>query len=398
MKLLLVLEGRFSRSPDGVVWSGAAFPYSFWTRYLEVFEEVVVAARVQPGKPSEGAVRSDGPGVTFFPVPYYVGPWEYLKGRLAVRDSIRTVLDSPGAVIMRVASQLANVAWPYLNGTGRPYGLEVVGDPWDVFAPGVVGHPLRPLLRQYFRWQLRRQCARAAAVAYVTQATLQERYPAKRGRTATYSSVSLSLPSEPATLRRHGNPEWRVVFVGSLEQTYKGPDVLLRALRVCRDYGLPVTLRLVGDGRHRDQMLRLACDLGIENRVKFVGTLPAGAVLGELRAADLFVLPSRTEGLPRALIEAMAHGLPCIATSVGGIPELLPPEDLVAPGDVQGLARQIVSTLSDPPRRQRMAERNRCRAADFTENVLAPRRREFYGYVGQVTEEWLAAGRAGYPQ
>jgi glycosyltransferase involved in cell wall biosynthesis len=349
-------------------------------------------------------------------IPYYVGPWQYLAMRRSTQRAIQGALETPGAVIMRVASELANLAWPMLTRAHRPYALEVVGDPWDVFAPGVVRHPLRPFFRRYFRWQLRRQCAGAAAAAYVTEEALQKRYPLERGHAATYSSAALTLPASVARPRRafvvsdvvvpEGEPgqwgsraadaRWRLVFVGSLEQLYKGPDVLLRALALCRKRGLPWILRVVGDGRRRPKLERLARSLKIADAVQFVGTLPAGeAVFRELREADLFVLPSRTEGLPRALIEAMALGLPCIASNVGGIPELLAVEDLVAPGDFEGLAQQIMSALADLPRRERMRARNRERAGDFAESVLAPRRRAFYAYVRQVTEEWLAARAAG---
>jgi len=302
---------------------------------------------------------------------------------------------------------------------GRPYGLEVVGDPWDVFAPGVVRHPLRPFLRRYFWWQLRRQCAGAAGVAYVTERALQKRYPIGEGQATSYTSASLAAPGSGYEARRafvssdvvvpvgelgsldqpSGASRWRIVFVGSLEQLYKGPDVLLRALAMCWRQGLPAQLRLVGDGRYRAKLEQLAQRLGVGHAVEFLGTVaPGEPVYRELRRADLFVLPSRTEGLPRALIEAMAFGLPCIATNVGGIPELLAPEDLVTPGDVSGLAERIMSVLGSPARRQQMSERNRLRAADFSEPVLAGRRRAFYLHVREATEAWAAShATAGRP-
>ena len=414
--MLVILEGRFCRAPDGGVWTGAAFPYSFWTRYLEVFEQVTVVARISEAKPRPGDVRSDGPNVTFAPIPYYVGPLRYLAKRRAIRLAMGASLAVPGAVIMRVASELGNLAWPVLMKARRPYGLEVVGDPWDVFAPGVVRHPLRPFLRRYFRWQLRRQCAHAAAAAYVTERVLQKRYPLGKGHSATYSSASLSERATPETPPRAfvssdvvlpenevgqrgqlaTDHRWRLVFVGSLEQLYKGPDVLLRALAVCRSRGLPAEVRIVGDGRYRPRLERMARRLGLSELVDFVGTLaPGEAVYREMQGADLFVLPSRTEGLPRALIEAMALGVPCIASNVGGIPELLAPEDLVAPGDVLELAEQITSTLAQVARRERMIERNRRRALDFTESVLAPRRRAFYTYVREVTRAWESTRATG---
>lgn len=105
-------------------------------------------------------------------------------------------------------------------------------------------------------------------------------------------------------------------------------------------------------------MERYAARLGIADRVRFEGQQPADRVADELRRADLFVLASRTEGLPRALIEAMAAGLPCIGTRVGGIPELLDDEALVAPGDAEALAARIRAFLDDAGLFERQAARN----------------------------------------
>lgn len=89
--------------------------------------------------------------------------------------------------------------------------------------------------------------------------------------------------------------------------------------------------------------------LGVADRVTFVGTVPAGAaVRAHLDAADLVVVPSRTEGLPRALIEAMARGLPAVGTTVGGIPELLADVDLVPPTTRPPSPRRSVVSSPSP--------------------------------------------------
>jgi glycosyltransferase involved in cell wall biosynthesis len=105
--------------------------------------------------------------------------------------------------------------------------------------------------------------------------------------------------------------------------------------------------------------------------------------------ADLFVLPSRTEGLPRAMLEAMARALPCIGSTAGGIPELLPAEDMVPPGDALSLALKIRSVLTDPVRLMSMSSRNLEKAKGYHEGILRERRNAFYNSVLDVTREWL---------
>jgi len=104
----------------------------------------------------------------------------------------------------------------------------------------------------------------------------------------------------------------------------------------------------------------------------------------------LFVMPSRTEGLPRAMIEAMTRALPCIGTRVGGIPELLADEDLVNPGDVDGLAAKIKEVGTSPERLTAMSERNLRRAQEYRPEVLTRRRQEFYSFLRRSTENWLS--------
>lgn len=91
------------------------------------------------------------------------------------------------------------------------------------------------------------------------------------------------------------------------------------------------------------------------------------------------------------MIEAMARGLPCVGTTVGGIPELLPPEDLVPPGDVPALAAKIRQVLGDPQRLAQMSRRNLEKAREYSEHMLTPRRDEFCRYLLRRTEEWQQA-------
>lgn len=185
-------------------------------------------------------------------------------------------------------------------------------------------------------------------------------------------------------------------MVGALAQLYKGPDVLLDAVACCVRRGLNVRVSIVGDGRYRGGLVTRAARLGLEARARFLGELPAGAaVRAQLDAADVFVLPSRTEGLPRALVEAMARALPCVGSRVGGIPELLPAEALVPPGDAEALARRICEIVGDHDVMSRMSARNLATAMEYREAILGPRRTAFDRELRARTERWLRQGLGG---
>lgn len=389
-RVVVTVEARLVRTPDGAVWSCGPPARSFWDRYLAVFNQVRVMARVRHAEVRPpGAVRvDDGDSVTVWPVPYYVGAWQYLQRRREVTQAVQAGVGADDAVVLRVPSAIGTLVASSLERSGRPYALEVVGDPLGVFAPGVLRHPLRPLLRHWYASQLRHQCRSAAAVAYITDRYLQRHYqPGPGTHTTSYSSVD--LPEAAFAPAPRTGPVTRdgltLVSVGSLEQMYKGIDTLIEAVALLTRDGLPVRLVHVGEGRFRPHLARLAAQRQVANQVIFRGTLPPGeAVRAEFDAADLFVMPSRTEGQGRALIEAMARAMPAIGSTAGGIPELLPAECLVVPDDVVGLATKISRMLTSPGWQSVASARNLRRARDFSAAVLAERRTAYYRLVREL--------------
>ena len=207
----------------------------------------------------------------------------------------------------------------------------------------------------------------------------------------SFSDVELSKDSFVAAPRVFAQkPLYRLIFVGGLSQLYKAPDVLLDAVAECLGNRCRLDLAIAGSGQYQHSLALRAESLGISNRVKFLGQLTTPeAVRQALDEADLFVLPSRQEGLPRAMIEAMARALPCIGSTVGGIPELLPASDLVPPNDPQALSKRIGEVLADPTRMNFMSARNLQKAREFL-HTPEQRRQAFYRHVRTETEQWLA--------
>ncbi len=118
--------------------------------------------------------------------------------------------------------------------------------------------------------------------------------------------------------RRSSQPELRVLFVGRLTN-WKGVETLLLAMR-----DVPaVHVRIAGDGPEYPLLRTLAKQMGLERRVKFLGRVERGLVSALLKGSDALVLTSLYEGMSHALLEAMAHGVPCIASSRGGNPEVI---------------------------------------------------------------------------
>jgi glycosyltransferase involved in cell wall biosynthesis len=218
---------------------------------------------------------------------------------------------------------------------------------------------------------------RAGAVDAAAIATMRERLGAmacvsERSRTSLQATLGAAHPVAvmrhvvdgpadelmPASTTAAGVGDKRplaIVCVARLEQ-YKGIDVLLRALALVQSRGSAVTALILGDGAERAALEALARSLDLRH-VEFVGAVPPEAVSPALLAADLMVLPSRGEGLPLAIVEAMAHGRPVLATRVGGNAEVVVEGVtglLVDPERPYALADAIVELAASPERLQAM--------------------------------------------
>jgi glycosyltransferase involved in cell wall biosynthesis len=176
-------------------------------------------------------------------------------------------------------------------------------------------------------------------------------------------------PAQPPRGRRNV-----VLYLGRIEAA-KGIGELLEALARLRESVPDVELVCAGAGAIEAARAQ-AEHLGIEDAVRFPGWLNAPQKWAWLRRAGVFALPSHAEGLPMGVLEAMAAGLPVVASAVGGIPDLLQDGvqgSLVAPGDARGLARALRCVLLDPRRAAALgaAGRETIRARYTPERVLA---------------------------
>ncbi|HEX9987126.1 MAG TPA: glycosyltransferase [Chloroflexia bacterium] len=158
--------------------------------------------------------------------------------------------------------------------------------------------------------------------------------------------VDASAFSAPRRERNPGEP-YRILFVGEMETSRKGIEYLLNALPILKERGWDVFLTLVGEGRNRGEYEALARQLGVAGTCHFHGLAPHGEIAHFMSEADIFVLPSLAETFGVVLVEAMAAGLPVVATRCGGPEELVSPDlgVLASPGDAEALASGIMDVL-----------------------------------------------------
>src|SRR4051794_15917265 len=219
----------------------------------------------------------------------------------------------------------------------------------------------RPLSAALDRWAGRRFDRVVAVSSYVHEfLRTRYRYPAEK-----VEQISNGWAGGP---RETAGRAWEptIVTVARL-RPQKGHAVLLDAFTQVRQQVPDARLRLVGDGPLAEELQRQSAALGIGDHVEFAGT--STDVWGELEQAHVFALASLYEPQGIAVLEAMAAGLPVVATAVGGIPELIEPGrtgELVPPNDPAALADVLIGLLSDPSRCEAYGQEGRREAAGYT--------------------------------
>ena len=159
----------------------------------------------------------------------------------------------------------------------------------------------------------------------------------------------------------------------------KGEKTVIKAVKIARDRGYDVTAVVIGDGSKRKEFESYAEKLHIKEHIKFTGLLPRPQDVRKiLIESDVYILPTKAEGLPRGILEAMAAGMPVLSSPVGGIPEIIDAEFLFRPLEAEAYADKICELLERPEKLSMMSRDNYEKSKEYESAILQKRRNEFY--------------------
>ena len=383
MNLIFITEARFYITHNGNYYADDMSYNNFlWNRYLKEFNEVYVVARVfNSTAVFDESFRVDN--VRFLPLPAFEDIISFGKNYFSIKKKMNIYINKNSAIIIRGGGALGYTSSRICKKKNLFYGIEVIGDPYEVFAPGVIKHPLRIVLRYFFTYIQKKVVKGAVAGIYVTRNALQKRYPTSEKAFVSYASDVFLDDANPILepKKLEAFKEINLISIGSLDQMYKSPDILIQAIKILVSKGINVKLTWLGKGKYQKDMEDLTRNLEIEDRVKFTGSVSSSEVTKYLDDSDIFLLVSRTEGLPRAMVEAMSRGLPCIGTNVGGIPELLDKEVLVNTEDAIEIANKVELLINDLEFAKNQASRNLTVSKEYNFDVLNKKRKQFYRYL-----------------
>ena len=398
MKLLVSLEHHFRyENVNGkeIIYSHTGIPASFFNRYFDLFDKVVILARARRKTKSDNVKIMDNcERIELCKLPDYYGPLEYLFQLPKLKSKIKKYINDSEAIILRMPGSIGVLTAKICDRMNVPYSIELVGDPYAAYSPAAIRHILSSFFRWKFTKEVKYHCKRAMAISYVTENYLQSLYPANDDAFNTnYSSVEINASKIKERSRYFSENlinNVNVITIGSLSIMYKGIDTLIDSIKICIEKGVNINLTIVGGGKYENYLMNYTKGLGIDSNISFKGYINNRIqLLNYLDNSEVFILASRQEGLPRAMIEAMARGLPCIGTNVGGIPELLQPQYIVPRDDPEALAMKIIELVQNTELLNSASKYNLQKAQEYTEEKLRLRRIKFYQYVKEQTEEWL---------
>lgn len=379
MKILFVVGGPLIKD-DKNNYYGVALNNEYFSRYLNFVSNMKIAVRIK--HISEGLDTKFSKLTLKNTVISELPNLSSIKGLLTNSLKTKRIIDGlvseSDAVIVRIPGIFGLASITSAKKNKKPYYIELVGCPWDAFW----NHSWKGKLVAPFMWYVTKKAVKNAPyVLYVTNEFLQSRYPST-GRTIGCSDVALPTLDESVLDARLNKIKQmtknKPIVIGTtaaVDVRYKGQEYVIQAIAELNKQGYNFEYRLVGGG-DKARLQSIAEKYGVADKVIFEGSIPHEKVFDYLDDIDIYVQPSKQEGLPRALIEAMSRGCPCIGSNAGGIPELLDNAYIFSRGNVKELATILASL--DKEMLIVQAKRNYEFSKEFRKDILEDKRHKFF--------------------
>ena len=372
MKLVFAHDHKL-RYIDGKYYTLGGLSDSIMGRYMVFFDSLTIFCRAIPKQDFDTQLfELKNPAVTVKPVS---------SGSLILSREAKKMMEEgikeADALIVKLHSKIAEHAIHYARKYNIPYLVESVGCPWDAYWNS--HHKAGKIVAPIMMMSTKREMKRAPYAVYVTKEFLEHRYPCD-GKWIDCSDVELKEIQQSILYKRLKKIEENnsPLVLGTLAQVdvlYKGQEYVIRSLAKLKKKGWLFRYRLAGSGSP-DYLKRIAEEAGVGDQVEFCGVLSHDDVFSWLDDIDLYIQPSKQEGLPRAMIEALSRACPAVGSNVGGIGELVEQQYIFKKGSI----RSIVHILEGVNKQKLtdMAKKNFETAKNYQKEYLEKKRYDFY--------------------
>ncbi len=328
---------------DNSIFGDGQFEYNYlWKRYLKHFNKLFVVARISHNSKDNRPLSILNGKNVFFPTISYTKPTDFFLNFKKIKNEISEVIDNNDIAFVRLPSILGLFACHVLNKKQKPYVIEVVGDAFSSlwYFHTIKGKFFAPILYIINRFYI----YKANNVIYVTSQYLQKLYPNKKNTLSCSDVLIKNLNISVLHKRTHKieleprNLPLKIGLVGSLDVMYKGH---FDAIKIARKIDGKAELHFLGSG-DRKKWIELSKKNKLSIDLIFDSSKNPGSEMDDwYDSMDILILPSKTEGMPRVVLEAMSRGCTVIAYDVGDVKTVIPKEYVVTKGKWRAIAAII---------------------------------------------------------
>ncbi len=365
MKILFIHSHKF-RKINSRIFSLGGLSEEVLNRYINKDDEITVISRIVNEERSKSNYS------------------EIKDSRIKIKNiydiklkGLKKEIRESEVVIIRLPCLIGNIAIKFAKKYNKKYLIEVVGCGWDAYwNHGILGKILAPI--SYF--SMRKNVKSASNVLYVSNNFLQNRYPTK-GKTIACSDVIINevedniLKNRLSKIDKFNNKNIILGTIGAVNVKYKGQEYIIKAIKSLKENGYKVRYELVGSG-NSEYLKKIAKKYNVLEEVKFIGSLEHNQIFTWLDNIDIYVQPSKLEGLCRAVIEALSRGCPCILSDAGGNVELIDNKYIFKKKNILDFIDKLNKLNKQEMKKQAINNFNK--AKEFSDKKLNEKREEFY--------------------
>ncbi|MDD3228955.1 MAG: glycosyltransferase [Oscillospiraceae bacterium] len=384
--MILTYISRFQfKIQNGEVFALPAYGDGFWTKYLEVFESIIVVGEHVKSYLDDGnMVKLTDKRIKVEIIPSAEHPREFIQYP-KMRRALNTIIRNSDAALIKPSSNKGICAIKTCKKYNIPYMIEMTGDvrlALECRRKFFVSCYANILYRRIIK-----NIADCQFGLYVTEHYLQKQYPISGemcGCTDTLLPPTNTdvIKDRIARIQAYNNDTpLNIGLIGYYKDNSKGVDTAIDALALLqKKYKNRFNLNILGVGKapDRQRWIKYAEQRGVSPLLNFSHPLGgSGEVVKWIDLMDLIILPSRSEGFPRAIAETMSRGCPAITSNVCGLSELVAPQWQHKAGDAQELTNLIDEMFSDKLKLINAADYNYNKARNYDSRLLAKRRNDF---------------------
>jgi len=365
---------------NNTVFSGGGLPAPTWANYLINFDNIIVFGRNSNSLKDKKIISSGSKNVKFYLTKNYSSPTKLLLNYRKIQNELSVLIVEADIVLVRLPSILGIITAFLAIKLNKKIWVEIVGNADEAMMShgSIKGKILAPIFHKLMKHFI----SKANYTTYVTENKLQKDYPHNKDSiSVSISNVIIKTALEESQIDslRFTSNHLKIALIGGFDARYKGQDILLKAIGLLPEHiKKTIQLYFVGVGDFQ-WVTSLAKELNLQSCIKFIGSKESGSPIFELlKEMSLYIQPSFTEGMPRALLEAMSMGCPVMGSIVGGIPDVVSKDLLHQKSDYKTIAKQIERLCFNREILKKESLRSISVVKPYLKNNLNAKRKIFY--------------------